>query len=785
MIVEGILTTVIGLCGVIMQTAAGYYHYDFVQYGKELYLVTLTQVIGFTLLALFVQTIVSSKFMGHAIVIGIFVLDPILFRFGLENTLLLPGNTTPYTYSDMNGYGHFVPGLLWSIIYWTAIFAVLAVISIAFARRGAEDSWRARAQQAWARLPRLTPALVLFALIAIGSGWWFYYNAHVLNEFLTTKQQRDIQASYERNFKRYERLPQPKVIAVDANIDLDPAHRSFSGTGHFVLQNKTPQPIPQIHISDAMQSITNVQFDRPFHLVSRAPRDQYSIYQLETPLAPGDKVNLTFNVGYQSRGFRDGNEKPELAYNGMFFDASYFPYIGYAVTAELDDPRRRREEGLGPVSEMPPRGDPWGSVTNLFTQDSDWITYRTVVSTPDDQIAIAPGYLQREWEQNGRHYYSYDMGDVKILNFYAYVSGRYEVKRAQYKGVNIEIYYTPQHSFDVDRMVEAAEGGLDYYQANYSPYQFKQFRIMEFPRYRQFAQSFANTSPFTETFWIGRVLDPNKDIDFTYFVTAHELAHQWWAHQLVGGFVVGSNMMSESLAEYSALRVAQKKYGEAQMHKFLSHELDGYLRGRSNETRREPPLGQVQREAYVWYQKGSLVFYALSDYIGEDKLNLALHNFLMQYRYANASDALSGPYPDTRLLEDALRAQTPANLQYFIDDSFEKITLYDNKAIEATSQKMPDGSYKVTLTVQGGKAYADGNGVESPAPLHDLIDVGVFSGKKDQEKPLGLRKEWITGGRQSFEFVVKERPTRAGIDPYNKLIDRNGDDNTMTSPTGS
>ena len=127
----------------------------------------------------------------------------------------------------MNGYGHFVPGLVWSITYWTAIFAVLAVISIAFARRGAEDSWRARAQQAWARLPRLTPALVLFALIAIGSGWWFYYNAHVLNEYLTTKQQRDIQASYERNFKRYERLPQPKVIAVDANIDLDPAIAAF------------------------------------------------------------------------------------------------------------------------------------------------------------------------------------------------------------------------------------------------------------------------------------------------------------------------------------------------------------------------------------------------------------------------------------------------------------------------------------------------------------------------------------------------------------------------------
>src|ERR1700689_2204882 len=139
------------------------------------------------------------------------------------------------------------------------------------------------------------------------------------------------------------------------------------------------------------------------------------------------------------------------------------------------------------------------------------------------------------------------------------------------------------------------------------------------------------------------------------------------------------------------------------MDKFLAHELDGYLRGRSNETRKEPPLGQVQRESYVWYQKGSLVFYALSDYIGEAKLNLALHNFLMQYRYANATDAQSGPYPDTRLLEDALRAQTPSALQYFLNASFESIVLYDNKALSATVSEMPGKKYKVTMTVQARK----------------------------------------------------------------------------------
>jgi hypothetical protein len=71
----------------------------------------------------------------------------------------------------------------------------------------------------------------------------------------------------------------------------------------------------------------------------------------------------------------------------------------------------------------------------------------------------------------------------------------------------------------------------------------------------------------------------------------------------------------------------------------------------------------------------------LADAIGEDKVNLALHDFLMQYRYANAgnqADALGATtgasaedqaYPDTRLLVAALRAETPPEYQYLIDDN--------------------------------------------------------------------------------------------------------------------
>ena len=772
-----VVLTIAMIGGVIMQTFLGYYNYEFGQYFKELYIVTFPQIMIFALLALFVQTIVSNKFIGHAIVIGLFALVPILYSFGWENTLYLFGSNPPYTYSDMNGYGHFVPALFWSTFYWLSIAAFLGVVSIAVARRGAETSWRSRMRLATARLPRLMPAAVLCLLAAIGAGSWYFYNAHVRNEYRPSPTRRAVQADYERGYKQYEKLPQPKVTALDASIDIYPERRSFGGSIRATLQNKTTAPLSQIHITDTNQSVSNVKFDRPFRMVSQGPRKFYTIYSLETPLQPGETTILSCNVGHESKGFRDGNELAEFAYNGTFFDQSYLPTIGYNGGIELDDPRRRREEHLPALEEMAPRGDAYYSRENLFSEQADWITYHTVVSTSPDQIAISPGYLQKEWTANNRRYFEYSMGGTRIQDFASWVSARYQVKKEPYKGVSIEVYYDPAHPYNVDDMIAATKSGLDYNQANYSPYQFTQYRILEFPRYRQFAQSFPNTIPFSEAIGFIDRVQKKDDIDYAYFVTAHELGHQWWGHQLIGGEVQGSNMMSESLAEYTALRIMANKYGVENMRKFLKHELDGYLRGRSGEVRHEPPLALVQREGYVWYQKGSVILYALSDYIGEDKLNQALGKFLRRYRYANATDSTDQPYPDTRQFVAALREQTPEELQYFITDNLENITLYDNKAISATSQKMSDGKYKVTLTVQAAKLHADGNGKESPATMNDLIDIGVFDGKHEEEKPLSVNRQRITGGKQVFEIVVSKQPTRAGIDPYNKLIDRNSEDN--------
>jgi ABC-2 type transport system permease protein len=768
---EFFLLTVVLICGLLSQIMAGYLHFELVQYFEELYLIVFLQVMIFALLAFFVQTIVSNKFIGHGIVIGVFLIGVILDTGGLTDHLYMYGDVVSYTYSDMNGYGHFVKPVFWSEFYWLSWAVFLGVLASLLARRGAETGLRTRLRAARQSLPAYAALLAVPLVCAIGSGAWYYYNTHILNPFLTDKSVRDQQAEYEKLYKKYEYAPIPKIVAVDTAVNIYPENRSFNATGTYTAANETDKPIQDIYITNGRKSLKAVAFDRPSTPTVADAKLGFWIYHLATPVNPGESLQIHFQCGYENPGFRNANEQAEFAYNGTFFDRDYFPSIGYDRGRELDNPVRRREERLGPLEELPDRGDPYGMNTNLFGPDSNFVTYHSVVSTSPDQIAISPGDLVRQWKQNGRQYFEYSMGSTKIQDFFSYISGNYAVRRDNWNGVRLEIYYLPSHTYDLDKMLGAAKAGLDYYTKNYGPYQFDQFRIIEFPRYRAFAQSFPNTVPYSESIgFIGRLEHPN-DIDFTWFVTAHELAHQWWGHQLIGGFEKGSNMMSESLAEYSALRVMEHKYGDAHMRRFLKHELDGYLRGRAGEVRHEPPLVLVQNEPYVWYQKGSMAFYALSDAIGEDKLNAALKAFLDNWK-------MNGPpYPDTRGLVEELRKQTPADLQYMITDMFDTITLYDNKAVSAKVEPAADNKYKVTLVVDARKMRANGDGAETEIPIHDLIEVGVFKGKKDSEEPLHTEKVWITQPRTTFTFVVNEPPTRAAIDPYSKLIDRNPEDN--------
>lgn len=767
---------------VIIQTLKGYYDYQLEVYIKALFGSSLISLIITMFLGFFVHAIVNNKFLGHGIMIVIFLSEAVLGYWGIEHKLLLFNSASLGSYSEMNGFGHFVPAFTWENIYWATLGAILFGIGSLLAVRGSEEILRLRLKVGKLQLNKSMLTFFLFSVMTFGaSGSYIYYNTNLLNKYISTNQQEKESANYEKTLKKYEKIIQPKITDVKLMIDLSPEGRDFIADGHYWLKNKSNQPIKELYVMAGIYEHLKVDYLKvslKSQLDTRYVKDyNFYIFQLNQPLQPSDSLKMDFKIEFQTEGFTHNNGGTDVVDNGTFFNNTYFPMIGYASNGELNDDDKRKEQELQDRPRALERNNAVGLSRSVFGDDADFINFDITLGTSPEQTAIAPGYLQKEWKANGKRYFHYVM-DVPICNFYSIVSAKYAVKRETYKGVNLEIYHHPTHTYNIDRMEQAMKASLDYYQTNFGPYQYRQLRIMEVPRYHAFAQSFANTVPFGESMGFAMKIDDKKDIDMPFFVTAHEIAHQWWGHQAREADVKGSGFLSESLAEYSALMTMSKHTSKEQMQQFLKFELDYYLRGRAGERKNEQPLSTCENQQYIHYNKGSLVLYAIQDYIGERNLNLALKNYLHKWNWEVVNQ--TGIYPNSNDLVKEIRLVTPDSLQYLITDFVESITLYNNKVTEAIAEK-DKNQYKVTLTLNTEKTQADSLGNEKTVKMNEWLWVGVYGepDKDDKEKLIYYKRHRINQSKSHITVFVKEQPSKAGIDPLNLLIDRDSKDNVM------
>jgi hypothetical protein len=361
------------------------------------------------------------------------------------------------------------------------------------------------------------------------------------------------------------------------------------------------------------------------------------------------------------------------------------------------------------------------------------------------------------------------------LKFFTFNSARYDVARDNWNDVDIEIYYHKPHDVNVHRMINSIKKTLAYGSENFSPYTHKQARIIEFPRFATFAQSFVGTMPCSESAGFIADLRDEEKIDMVFYIIAHEIGHQWWAHQVTGAGVQGETFLSETLAQYTALMVMEQEYGREKMHKYLRYEMDKYLRSRGRESKKEMPLSRNENQGYIHYNKGGVTMYALRDYIGEDKVNLALRRFVKAHAYSNP------PYPTSIDLMNEFRAVTPDSLQSLLYDMFESITLFSNRIVDASYRKLENGQYLLYLTVESKKFRADSIGVETEIPVNDWIDIGVYAkGSKERSKPIYFVRQKIDQSKLELKIVLDSEPGRAGIDPNFLLIDRFPEDNIKT-----
>jgi ABC-2 type transport system permease protein len=774
-----ILEGVACVTGIIVQLAHGFHRIQPGLYFETIFVIDFSTFVFFGVLAFFLHVVSPNKYIGYFAYIVIAILNLFIWRpLHVATNLVQFGSRPDMTYSDFFGYSPYMHSWLAYTAYWSVFCVLLAIASILLWQRGRDTEWKSRFRLAAQRFRGPLPiTLALSATAFVILGGWIYWNTELLNKTTSQHDAEVIQTDYEKTYKRYEHREFPRVTDIKYAIDLQPESSNMVMHGTALIKNETAAPMSEIHFSIADPVDYSTEIDLPgTKLAKDDERLAYRIYNFTTPMQPGDTRTLNYTVRTVRRGFQNSITNVRVTQNGTFFDNSIAPQIGYQQGAEMTDPNRRRKYGLGDAELMPVlEANCTADCRNSYlSNSSDLINVETVISTAPGQIAIAPGSLLGTWNANGRVYFHYKL-DHPEYNYYAFLSANYMVARRDWNGIKIEVYYLKEHPWNVPKMLDAVQQSLSYYSTNFSPYTQHEARIIEFPRVSSFAQAFPGTMPYSESIGFIANLEHPDDIDKVFFVVGHEMGHQWWAYQVLGANMEGATSLSETLAQYSTMMVMEKKYGPDKMRKFLKYNMDGYLRARGRERLKERPLERVEaNQGYIHYDKGAVVMYYLREMIGEEAVNTALRQVIQQHAYQVP------PYPTSLTLVDALRAQTPPQLQYLIKDLFEDITLFSNRALDATAHKRPDGRYDVTVRVETHKFKADAQGNEHEVPVDDWIEVGALAAPAKGHSNgdvLARQRVHMTSGIASYTFVTDKMPDKAGIDPLLLLVDRLPSDN--------
>lgn len=757
------------LTSMALQVLAGYYNFEIGLYLQGLFIYNGFYFYMLCVLAILVQVFSPGKWSGMVLMFCVLVGLITMPVLGFEH--LLYGFRIPYVvYSDMNGWGHSQLPVYALIAYWSAFCVLLLVLGHLLFPRGYYASIRERIRDARSRITAPVVRISAVAGAAFAAlGAFIFWNTNIVNDYLTRDDALALQARFELDYGQYKDRPAPSLQDIDLHVDLYPEEHKLESHGSAVLINNRQQALREFVVSlDVRMRINSLVIEG----ATQTLRDTtlgFHLFTLDTPLQPGATLTMRWNLSRENRSFVNGVADTELVANGTFVESyDIMPMPGYDIENELTDSNERERAGLPPAARLPALGD-FSFLDDLRRGVDLRGKVRTVVSTTADQTAVTSGVLLRHWEENDRRYFEYAT-EVKSWPIAPIFSARYEVARAEWNGVALEVFHDPKHPWNPGIMLDTASKALAYYSREFAPYPLSHFRIVEFARYRNLARAFIGAVAYSET--AGFLTDHTEE-DPLDFATLHELAHQWWGGMAYGAYMQGRQILNEGLAQYATMMMYKEYADPVWLREILRLLNDGYLNARSSENVAEQPVYKTEDQGYISYNKAPLALFAMQDLIGKERMHQALRAYLAKF-------GMKGPpYPTSLDLINEIRAVAGPEYQTLITDLFEKIMLYDVSIVSA-SAKPVDGVYEVTLEVSARQFEADGSGVETEVPLNTWFDVVVFP-ESDQDlleqTPLYKLKHRLQSGTQLLILRVPERPGAVGVDSYHLMIDRVPADN--------
>jgi len=747
--------------GMIAQLILNYHNFEIALYLKMLFGLQLPEYLLFAVLALVVHVLVNQKYVGHLVAIIAYVSIALATMLGVEHNLLVYDAGPRWSYTEMRRFAGTVGPWAWFKLYWAAWAILLAVVAKLLWVRGKEGGLRARlrlARNRFTRVTAITSAVAIALIVSLGG--FIFYNTNVLNEYHSSSAIKDRQAEYERRYGRYANIAQPRLTGTNLRVEIYPERRAAQIRGSYRLVNASASPIDSIHLTTALGGVETgaVTFDRPSALALDDKEHGYRIYTLEKPLGPGDTLRLNFEVSFEQHGFGNRGRSPAVDVGGSYFTgAMWFPFVGYQPRRALIAASERRAYGLPP---RPVVASLYDDEANDATALREGISFDAVVGTAGDQVAVTAGGLRRTWTEGGRRYFQYST-DAPIGDEWSFFSAHYAVHEERWKDVDIRIFHDPEHTAHLDRMMRSTRASLDYYTREFGRYPYHHLTFVEQPLGAGMgAHADAGMISYGQgmVFWIPK--DEPRKLDTPYAIWTHEVAHQW---AVPAATVEGIGFLAEGLAWYSGMQVVKESRGDEQLHQLTTFMRYPYPHP---PIRRGEPLLRAL-DPYLSYRRGPFAMYALSEYVGTERVNGVLRALIAR----NDSPAA---LPVTTLdLYRGLKAVTPDSLQYLLHDLLEVNAFWEFKMNRVRAVESKGGSWQVTMDVRARKLVYDSAGVKTEMPMDEWIPIGVFAepaeGHDELSAPLYRQLHRIRSGEQTITVTVPRKPVRAGIDPFHLL----------------
>lgn len=737
-------------------------------------------IVFMAILTLSIQTFVKDQKTGlvasGAVVFFFFM---VMNRLPIHHPLTDFGSTNFGPYSDMNGFArqNKLQGL-WRAAYWGFVCLMILILSLRLWPRGLETAVGKRFKNSRSTYIFLANSVFVSAVVGMCvTGGFIFHGFNVRNDFETKKYAERKLASYELQFGDRFDMPRPTITSLDLELDLWPETGAANIAGKMQWENKTNAEIAEVFVIMPTKNDTNI---RVLNIEGAALNTNhperaalevygYRAYQFTPPLKPGQSITADFDFSLPRPRLGDTSL---IRKNGTFLSSyQILPTPGFE-TARLTLPRKRQKYGLPDYPEMAMREDMAARNGRLFNTVPDRLFYNATLCTSPEQIAITSGKQTREYLKNDRRCFDYENSEP-VSGMFNISSGRYAVKTSRWKGVDLAVYYHPQHGYNIETMISAMKSGLETYSKTFGPYQYSQLKIAEYP-YGSRAESFPNTIAFSEN--LGFVLDSagadaaKGQIDLLSYITLHELGHQWFGHQMSPANVQGSITLTESLTMYAAGLALEDMRGWRMAKLMREQNLERYLSRRIGAPRKEVPLSVTAQEKYLVYAKGYVVFWALKHYLGEEVLSGGIRDFL------EANTPAHAPYPTTLELISHIKARAPEKYHRLIDDYLNRIVIWELGYAEAPEiTQGANGQTFVNVELSTRRYVSDKIG-----DWDEYVEIGFYDADPESvgfNKAFHIETVHVTSETQNLQFTLKQTPTNIVIDPRGLLIETNEKDN--------